>query len=361
MDKPKSNVYFSSLKNSKMTSPLEKISRLFERCAPSKMFSKGDLIAIKVHFGELGNTSFLRPIFLRPIIETLKSLETKPFLTDTNTLYIGMRTNSVDHFHNAMLNGFGYSTLQVPVIIADGLRGEQSVSIQVSQELLESVSIASEIAHSDGMVVVSHFKGHEVSGFGGAIKNMSMGCASRQGKLQMHSVTRPVVDVSICSACGKCQDNCQSKAIDIEKTAFISTRCVGCSRCIAVCPEKAIGHNWDESASNIQKKMIEYASGTIKALNSRLIFINILTSISPACDCYKGNDAPITGDLGFMASLDPIAIDRASYEMVINSTPHKSDPFREIYDYLDPEVQFRHAKKIGLGNADYNLIDIDLQ
>jgi hypothetical protein len=359
MDNPKSKVYFSSLKNTKMTSPLDKISRLFEMCAPSKMFSKGDLIAIKVHFGELGNTAFLRPIFLRPVIESLKTLGTKPFLTDTNTLYVGMRTNSVDHLHNAALNGFNYSTLQVPVIIADGLRGEQFVTIEVGHELLESVSIASEIANADGMVVVSHFKGHEVAGFGGAIKNMSMGCACRQGKLQMHSITRPVVQASLCTACGKCIENCQTQAIDIDKTAFISKRCVGCARCIAVCPEKAISHNWDESSSNIQKKMIEYASGTIKALNSRLIFINVLTSISPACDCYKGNDMPITGDLGFMASIDPIAIDRASYEMVINSTPKKTDPFKEIYSYLDIDAQFRHAKKIGLGNADYNLIDID--
>lgn len=359
MNTPRSNVFFSSLKNIKTISPLDKISWLFNKCAPAEIFNKGDLIAIKVHFGELGNTAFLRPIFLRPIVETLKTLGAKPFLTDTNTLYVGMRTNSVDHFHNAVLNGFNYSTLQVPVIIADGLRGEQSVSIKVGHELIQSASIASEIAHSDGMVVVSHFKGHEVSGFGGAIKNMSMGCASRQGKLQMHSTTRPVVDPDICTACGKCKDNCQSHAIEIEKTAYITTKCVGCARCIAICREGAIRNNWDESSANVQKKMIEYASGTIKALGGRLIFINILTSISPACDCYKGNDAPIIGDIGFMASLDPIAIDKASYEMVIDKTPNKKDPFKDIYPYLDPDIQFKHAKKIGIGNPNYNLIDID--
>jgi len=161
----KAKVYFSSLNNQKTNSPLDKIKKLLECCEISKVFKKNELIAIKVHFGELGNSSFIRPIFLRPVIETLKKLKTKPFLTDTNTLYIGMRTNSVDHLINANLNGFNFSTLQIPVIIADGLRGENSSSIEVNLEICKKVELASEIVHSDGMVVVSHFKGHEMSGF----------------------------------------------------------------------------------------------------------------------------------------------------------------------------------------------------
>jgi len=353
----KSTVYFSSLKNKKLNSPLDKINRLLAKCEINKIFNQDDLIAIKVHFGELGNTSFIRPIYLRPIIDILKKLHTKPYLTDTNTLYIGMRTNSVDHLHNASMNGFNYSTLQIPVIIADGLRGENSIDVEVNMKSLKKVKLASDIINSDGMVVVSHFKGHEVAGIGGAIKNISMGCASRQGKLEMHSQTRPQVDENRCTACKKCINACQVKAIELKNKAYITERCVGCARCIAVCPEQAIDVMWNESSENTQKKMVEYAYGTVQTMKSKIIFINILTDISPACDCYPGNDKPVTENIGFLASLDPVAIDRASYDLVKNNAG--LDPFKNEYPDLNPEIQFKHAKEIGFGSSDYELINIE--
>ncbi|MGA1847389.1 DUF362 domain-containing protein [Deferribacter abyssi] len=349
-------VYFSSVSNKKLNSPLNKVKKLFRKLSPEKYFGKNKLIAIKTHFGEFGNTAFIRPIYLRPIIEILKDLKTKPFLTDTNTLYVGMRTNSVDHLHNAFLNGFNYSTLQVPVIIADGLRGENSVKISIDGEYLDKVKLAADIVHADGMVCVNHFKGHEVSGFGGAIKNLSMGCASREGKLEMHSVTRPKVHKDKCTACGYCKVSCAAEAIKIEGFAVITDKCTGCARCIAVCPEGAIGINWDETAENTSLKMAEYAYGVHKALRGKILYVTIATNISPACDCYPGNDKAVCEDIGFFASTDPVALDKACYDMVLKRVGE--DPFKKIYDYIDPIVQLKHAEKIGLGNLDYEMKEI---
>lgn len=347
-------VYFSSLKNKKHSSPLNKIKKLLNRCEPEKFFSRGELVAIKTHFGELGNTAFISPIYLRPVVEVLKGLKTNPYLTDTNTLYVGMRTNSVDHLHNLNMNGFGYSTLGIPAIIADGLRGENSVDVPIDGKYLKSVKLASDIVNADGMVCVSHFKGHEVSGFGGAIKNLSMGCASRQGKLEMHSVTRPKVHQDKCTACGRCLSACAHDAIVIKPKATINEKCTGCARCIAVCPEGAIGINWDETVENTQLKMAEYAYGVHKSLKGKILYLNFLINISPACDCYPGNDAPICGDIGFLSSTDPVALDQASYDLILKQFGGK-DPFVEIYPYLTPEIQLKHAEEIGLGSRNYEL------
>ncbi len=314
------------------------------------------MIAIKVPFGELGNTAFINPVLLRPVIEELKRIKTNPFLTDTNTLYTGMRGNSVNHLHNAFLNGFNYSTLQVPVIIADGLRGENTVEIDINLELVKKVKLAGVIVNSNGMIVVSHFKGHENAGFGGAIKNLSMGCASRQGKLEMHSQTRPYVDRK-CSVCGKCISNCQVDAIVINHKAFITNKCIGCGRCITICPENAINVNWTETTINKQKKMVEYAYGIGKIFNSKIIYLNILTSISPGCDCNPYNDAPIVPDIGYLASIDPVALDKASYDLVIKQMGY--DPFKKEYPHIDFNTQFEYSKKINFGNLEYELINVD--
>lgn len=352
-----SNVYFSSLNNHKYKSPLEKIKKLLNKCNVSNIFKEGEITAVKLHFGELGNTAFIRPIYLRPVLESLKELKTRPFLTDTNSLYVGMRTNSVDHLHNANLNGFNYSTLQAPIIIADGLRGENTKNIEVNLEIFKKVKLASDIINAEGLVVLSHFKGHEISGFGGAIKNLSMGCASRQGKLEMHSQTKPVVKQSICTACGRCVANCPADAIIIKEKAVITSKCIGCARCISVCPVEAVNVVWNETAENTQKKMVEYAYGVDKKFKNKVIYLNFLTSISPACDCYPGNDKPVGHDIGFLASDDPIAIDKASFDLVVKEVGR--DPFKEEYPEIDSNIQFNYAKKIGFGSTEYNLIEVE--
>ncbi len=354
----KSKVFFSSVSNKKYISPLQKISRLLERCDIDKKFEKGQLIAIKTHFGEFGNTAFIRPIMLRPVVEKLKQMETRPYLTDTNTLYIGMRGNSIDHLNCATWNGWGYSTLQVPIIIADGLRGENTVEVDVDLHLLKKVKLASDIINADGMVCVSHFKGHQLSGFGGAIKNISMGCASRQGKLDMHSNSKPYVSEVKCIKCGKCLSSCQVKAISMrEKSAWIDTNiCVGCVRCMAICPVEAIDANWNSSSQDVQKKMAEYAFGLKKSLKDKIIFVNLVTEITPECDCFMANDVPIAPDIGYLASTDPVALDKACYDLVCKAS--NKDPFKEFHKNIDSIYQLQHGYDIGLGNIEYDLIDI---
>ncbi|MDR2885063.1 MAG: DUF362 domain-containing protein, partial [Deferribacteraceae bacterium] len=293
-------------------------------------------------------------IFLRPIIETITGYKAKPYLTDTNTLYPGMRWNAVDHIHNANLNGFNYSTLQTPIIIADGLRGEDFREVPIpGGQLAQTAKLATGILNADALVMVSHFKGHELTGFGGAIKNLSMGCASRAGKQAMHSVSKPEVNKHKCTACGRCKSVCQAKAITISGTATIMENCTGCVRCVGTCPEHAIMPKFDNASGNVQKMLAEYAKAVTSSFTKPIIYINVLTSIVPACDCMPGNDAPVTHDLGFMASTDPLAIDRASFEMVKESCGGR-DPF-----VASGEPQLEHAKLIGLGDADYTIENLD--
>jgi uncharacterized Fe-S center protein len=353
MDKAK--VFYSSLENKGTTSPLNKIKKLINRCGAKDMYDKGNLVAVKVHFGELGNTAFLRPILLRPVIELLNQYGTKPYLTDTNTLYTGMRTNSVYHHHNANWNGFGYSTLQVPVIIADGLRGENKVEVPVPNgQVHKHAILAADIVNADALVLVSHFKGHVATGFGGALKNLAMGCAARAGKRAMHSCTKPYVDQAHCTACGRCKQYCQVDAIKISGKADIqSDICTGCARCVGVCPEGAIHSRFDTSNDDLQRGIAEYAAAVLASYDKPVICLNILTSIVPSCDCLGANDAPLVHDLGFMASTDPVALDKACRDLILQHT-NGEDIFLKA-NGMSGEVVYQHAEAIGLGTTDYQL------
>ncbi|GAB7140375.1 DUF362 domain-containing protein [Deferribacterales bacterium RsTz2092] len=353
----KAKVYYSSLENDPTQSPLNKIKRLMESCGAKNTYEKGDLVAIKVHFGELGNAAFLRPIYLRPVIDTVKQYGGNPYLVDTNTLYIGMRSNTVNHLHNASLNGFNYSTLQVPVVIADGLRGQNSVELPVPNgKLKKRAIIASDIASADALVLISHFKGHAFAGYGGAIKNLAMGCASRAGKLDMHSVSKPSVNTSVCVGCGKCKNQCREQAIELNaQKATITDKCVGCVRCVGVCPVHAIQTKMDNSKEDLQKSMTEYAAAVINSFNKPVICVNVLESIVPSCDCMPGNDAPVCPDIGFVASTDPVALDQASYDLMKKVSGGK-DPLAERHDGMTGEVQLIHAETISFGTRSYELI-----
>jgi hypothetical protein len=364
----KAVVYFADLRASLQDNLIDKLGRLLTSVGIDEKFGKGTLVAVKVHFGEKGNTAYIPPVFVRSVVERIKATGAEPFLTDTNTLYVGTRTNSVVHIATAIENGFAYAVVNAPIIIADGLRGNDGVAVEVEGgQYYKEVQIAREIVNADAMVVLTHFKCHEMSGFGGALKNVGMGCASREGKLAQHSNCAPVVEPKECFACGACVTVCPAEAIEIEAVAFIDdAKCIGCGHCIPACPEGAIKISWDETTTGLQKKMVEHAQGALRNKEGRTVYVNFIQRISPSCDCYGHTDAPIAPDVGIVASTDPVAIDAASAELVnrgagFAGTALKSgmepggDKFRGVYPEVDWEVQLKGAERLGLGTRKYRL------
>ena len=363
-----SKVYFADMRASHKVNLFDKITRLLELCGLAARVNEGDLTAIKIHFGEKGNSAFVRPIFIRRVVDELKKLGAKPFLTDSSTLYPGERKEAVSALACGIENGFAYAVVNAPLIISDGLRGVTETTVSINGELLKEVYIGTEIVEADALVAVSHFKCHELTGFGGAIKNLGMGCASRKGKLVQHSTVAPVVTAKHCTGCGICIRACAHDAIRIvEGVALIdAVRCAGCSRCITVCPTKAVAIQWNEAADLVMQKMAEYALGAVANKSGKTIYLNFITQVSPACDCYGHCDAPIVNDIGICASSDPVALDQACADLVNNARGNQEsalksghepggDKFRGVWPEIPWEVQLAHAEKVGLGSRAYTL------
>lgn len=366
-----SPVYFADMRTSQKENLLDKIERLMGHLDLEAVVPPRGLTAIKLHFGEKGNTSFLRPVLVRRVVDVLRSLGGRPFLTDTNTLYSGTRGDSVSHLTTAVENGFAYAVVHAPLIIADGMRGASGAEVEIQQETIQTAYIGKEIYESDALISLAHFKGHELSGFGGTIKNLGMGCASRRGKMAQHADLAPKVKKKKCVGCGECADHCAQRAITLEddKAHIDVERCVGCGECILICPNEAIQIRWNADIPRFQKKMAEYTLAVLKNKTGRAAFVNFLTQISPACDCHGYNDAPIVQDLGILASKDPVAIDQASVDTINRQggLEHSclsagkrpgEDKFRAVYPQIDWTVQLAHAEKLGLGSREYELIAI---
>ena len=366
-----SKVFFTNFRTSPKENLFSKLGHLMDQLDLPKIVAPRNLVAIKLHFGEKGNLAYIRPNLIRQIVDRVKGLGGLPFLTDANTLYAGTRSDSVSHLTTAIENGFAYAVVNAPLIIADGLRGGASKPIKIDLELVKKAYIGKEIAEADALISVAHFKGHELSGFGGTIKNLGMGCAARQGKLEQHSDLSPKVTRKKCIGCGACVEHCAQSAITLQdKKAGIDTqKCIGCGECILICPNSAIEIQWNADIPRFQKKMVEYTFAVLKEKPGRAAFFNFLSAISPACDCYAHNDLPIVQDLGIMASLDPVAIDQAAADMVNQQkalegnclTTHRApgeDKFRGIYPKIDWSIQLDYAEKIGLGRREYELISI---
>jgi len=353
------NVFFTDFHSTPRKNLFKKIEMLLNKAGIEEKIKKNDITAVKIHFGEMGNHSFIRPVFVKKIIEYVKKIGGKPFLTDTTTLYTGSRTDAVSHIETAIKNGFAYSVVNAPIIIADGLRGNASSSVIINKEIFKEVSIAHEIVNADAIVALTHFTGHELSGFGGAIKNIGMGCATRKGKLEQHSNVSPFVKKSKCVGCKKCIEWCRYGAISIvdKKAQINSELCVGCGECILTCPENAIMINWNETSPVFQKKMAEYAFGVIKGKENSSLFVNFLNNITSHCDCYPMSDKTIIEDIGILASSDPVAIDQASIDLINKAT--KKDLFREIYPNIDYTYQLIHGEKIALGKRMYKIIKVE--
>lgn len=377
-----SQVFYIDLRTSMKKNLLTKIRELAETAGLDKTIKKRGLTAVKIHFGEQGNTGFIRPLLVRPIVDAVRDAGGKPFLTDANTLYVGTRGNAVDHMNTALLNGFGYSVLGAPLIIADGIDGQDEVTVPVDLKLCKEVYVGSAVARADSLISVAHFKLHEAAGFGGAIKNIGMGSASRRGKMAQHSEVAPEVISKKCIGCGTCRDFCAHGAITlvdrpegvaapspkaVKIVSIDQKKCVGCAGCIHTCPQGALGISWEKDLPRFMERMVEYTVGTLKGKEKNTLCINFLTHISPACDCYPFSDAPIVADIGILASIDPVAIDQASMDLVnaqpplasscIKDSPHAGDDkVKAVYPRIDWQHQLNYAEQVGLGSKTYELV-----
>ena len=372
-NKEKAQVYFTDMRTTDGSSLLDKLDKLMMRAGISGIDFKEKYVAIKLHFGEPGNLSFLRPNFAKTVVDRVKALGGRPFLTDSNTLYAGRRNNGLVHLDAAYENGFSPFSTGCHVIIADGLKGTDFVEVPINGgEYLKTALIGRAVMDADIFISLTHFKGHEGTGFGGAIKNIGMGCGSKAGKAAMHSDGKPRVRENLCTGCRVCSKYCDHSAIsydkDTHKASVDHNKCVGCGRCVGVCNFNALGGGFGSGNLLLSCKMAEY---TKAVLDGRPHFhISIVNQVSPYCDCHNENDAAIVPDIGMFAGFDPVALDKACIDAV-NAAPGivtsvlagkgangHEDHFTNIHPSTDWRKQLEHAEKIGIGSCEYELTEI---
>ena len=371
-------VYFTDFRTPAFGDGLPtKLKKLLRKAGIDQIDMDGKFVAIKMHFGELGNISFLRPNYARAVVDVVKQLGGKPFLTDCNTMYPGSRKNALEHLECAWQNGFTALTVGCPILIGDGLKGTDDVAVPVvGGEYVKEAKIGRAVMDADVFISLTHFKGHEMTGFGGAIKNIGMGCGSRAGKTEQHSGGQPRIDEQACRGCRKCQKECANGGLVFDETTrkmHVDTEhCVGCGRCLGACNFDAI--QFQDYAANalLNCRMAEYTKAVVDGRPS--FHISLVVDVSPNCDCHGENDAPILPDIGMFASFDPLALDQACVDACMAAQPlpqsllgdNMAKPdFCDHHDHFTnahPESEWQtcleHAEKIGLGTRSYELIRV---
>lgn len=368
-----SKVYFTTFKTSYTENIPDKLRRLILTAGIRDIDFTDKYAAIKIHFGELGNLAFLRPNYAKVVVDIVKELGGKAFLTDCNTLYVGSRKNALDHLDTAYENGFSPFSTGCHVIIADGLKGTDEAYVPVDGEYIKEAKIGRAIMDADIFISLSHFKGHEATGFGGALKNIGMGCGSRAGKMEMHSSGKPNVRQNKCIGCRMCTKVCAHEGVTVtdKKAAINHSKCVGCGRCIGVCPKDAIVAGSSSSNDVLNYKIAEYSKAVIQ--DRPHFHISIVCDVSPNCDCHAENDIPIVPDVGMFASFDPVALDVACAD-ACNRQPviagsvlsvnkeHDHEQGHDHFHITHPDTNWKscmeHAEKIGIGSREYELIEI---
>ena len=373
----KSKVYYTDFR-AKLGEGLPlKLQRLIRTAGIDQIDMESKFVAIKMHFGELGNLGFLRPNYARAVADVVKSLGGKPFLTDCNTLYPGSRKNALEHLYCAWENGFTPMTVGCPILIGDGLKGTDDVEVPVEGgEYVKAAKIGRAVMDADIFISLSHFKGHEMTGFGGAIKNIGMGCGSRAGKKEQHSNGKPVINADACRGCKRCLHECANNGLHFDeatrKMQVVTENCVGCGRCVGACNFDAIAFANDAATKELNCRMAEYTKAVIDGRPG--FHISLVMDISPNCDCHPENDAPILPDIGMFCSFDPLALDQACVDACLRQQPlpgsqlydnmHK-EGFCDHHDHFEnstPESEYKtclaHAEKIGIGSREYELIEM---
>lgn len=352
-----------------------KLKKLIRKAGIAQLNLEGQFVAIKIHFGELGNVSYLRPNYARAVVDVVKELGGKPFLTDCNTLYPGSRKNALEHLYCAWENGFTPLTVGCPILIGDGLKGTDDIEVPVQGgEYVKNAKIGRAVMDADVIISMTHFKGHEATGFGGALKNLGMGCGSRAGKKEQHNNGKAYVQQEICRGCRRCMRECANDGLvfdpETRKMHVDKEHCVGCGRCVGACNFDAIDFEDPNSNQMLNYRIAEYAKAVVDGRPQ--FHISMVMDISPNCDCHEENDAPILPDVGMFASFDPLALDQACVDACMKCEPlpnsqlgeHMRDPhFVDHHDHFTnstPESEWQsclsHAEKIGLGTRDYELI-----
>jgi len=354
----KSKVYFIPQNNNEDTAQTnQRLKELLARSGILDFIKKAQWCVVKTHFGEEGNTGFIRPEHFRIICDAIRQKEAFPFLSDANTLYRGRRLNSQDHLKLAYEHGFTKEVTGVDVVIPDDTKEEEGVSIEIDKKNIKSAKIARIYTYCEAFLAVSHFKGHILTGFGGAIKNVGMGCATRSGKLAQHCDMSPVVHAERCTGCGGCMKVCPAGAICIEgqKSVIDSSKCIGCASCLAACPTMAMFIDFG-AGNAVQEKIAEYSYAVLKDKKGKAGFINFALKINKECDCWGMENPRIAPDVGILASMDPVSIDKASFDLV-NKACGK-DIFKENHPDQDGIRHLKAASQLGLGSLEYDLITL---
>ena len=372
-----SKVFYTDFRCKPDEGPAHKLKRLIKAAGIGQIDMDGKFVAIKMHFGELGNMTFLRPNYAKAVADVVRELGGKPFLTDCNTLYPGSRKNALEHLYCAWENGFTPLSAGCPVIIADGLKGTDDIGVPVKGgEYVTDAKIGRAIMDADIFISLTHFKGHEMTGFGGTIKNIGMGSGSRAGKKEQHCNGKPIIDQDKCRGCKRCMRECANDGLVFDeerrKMTVDMEHCVGCGRCIGACNFDAIDFAQDAAGKELNCRMAEYTKAVVDGRPN--FHISLICDVSPTCDCHSGNDTPIIPDVGMFASFDPLALDQACVDACLKQTPlpgsqltdEMAKPgFHDHHDHFDntnPNTEYKtclaHAEKIGLGSRQYELVKV---
>ena len=352
-----SAVWIVSIKNGEDT---EEIKHKFNILLEKSDFDQGlslqerEIIAIKMHFGEINTYNYIKPPIVKVIIDKIRERRARPLLAETSCIYTGKRKDAVDHLELASEHGFEYSQIGAPVIILDGIHGESATTVKINQKHFKEIQMAAGLSKVQGLVSLARFKGHGFLGFGGTLKNIAMGLSSRLGKIQQHMNVRPQVSKDKCTFCKSCINICPENAIkEVEKKAHIDqSLCVGCGECLVECPEEAILFDAWKSIESFEEKLIEYAFGILKTIKKKYFF-NFAYTVAKYCDCLQKENTIVAPDIGILASQDPVALDKATNDLILERTG--KDIWKEVHPRCDWKRQFEYASEIGLGQLEYSL------